>query len=298
MTRIALLTNPAAGHGRAVAAAERAAAHLTARGATVDRVRGDTAEQSAQLARDAVAGGADALVVVGGDGMIHLALPAVVGTDVPLGVIPAGTGNDQARHHGWPRDSVEAAADVVLAGHTRRIDVGVATTADGRRTYFGSVLACGLDSLISDRVNRMTWPHGRARYHLAMAIEFARLKPLPMTVTLADGTVISQDNLLVAVGNTSMYGGGLRMCPDADATDGLLDVTIAAAAPRRQVVAQLPRTYRGTHVQHPRTQTFRTPSLRIEAGGMNAYADGDFVGPTPVDVTVEPAALALLVHDR
>lgn len=295
---VALLTNPAAGHGRAIAAAERAAARFAARGVTVRPLVGGTAAESAALAQQAVGDGVDALVVVGGDGMIHLALPALVGTQTPLGVIPAGTGNDQARHYGWPRKSVEAAVDVVLDGVVRTVDVGVAVTADGGRTYFGSVLASGLDSLISDRVNRMTWPHGRARYNLAMLTEFVHLRPLPMTVTLADGTTIAQDMLLVAVGNTAMYGGGLRICPAADPTDGLLDVTIAAAAPRRKVLAQLPRTYRGTHVDHPLTQTFRTTGLRIEGGDISAYADGDLVGALPVDVTVEPGALALLVPSR
>lgn len=284
--RIALLTNPAAGHGRALAASRQAAARFAERGVQVRELSGAGPAESRELARQAVAEGVDALVVVGGDGMIHLALPAIVGTSTPLGVIPAGTGNDQAREHGWPRKAPERAADVVLDGRVKEIDIGVAVTADGTQTFFGSVLASGFDSLVSDRTNRMTWPRGRARYNLAILAEFLNLRPLPFVVTLADGTRIERDLLLVAVGNTPSYGGGMLICPKADPTDGLFDVTIGGAATRRRALAQLPTVYRGTHVRRPEVETLRAASLRIESPGINAYADGELLGPLPVDVSL------------
>ena len=293
--RVALLANPAAGHGKAMKAAARARARFATHGIAVRELRGNSPEHSRALALEAVAAGVDALVVVGGDGMIHLALPAVVGTATPLGVIPAGTGNDQAREHGWPRGSAEDAADVIAAGNLKDIDIGIAETSDGRTTYFGSVLASGFDSLVSDRTNRMRWPHGRARYNLAMLAEFVNLRPLPFRVTLADATVIEQDLLLVAVGNTKTYGGGMRICPDADPTDGLLDVTVGGATSRRKVLAQFPSVYKGTHITRPEVQTFRTPSLRIESPGINAYADGEYVGPLAVDVSLLAKGASILV---
>jgi diacylglycerol kinase (ATP) len=292
---VALLVNPVAGHGKALGVARRARARFAGRGVEVRELVGADAEASRELARQAVAGGIDALVVVGGDGMIHLALPSVVGTATPLGVIPAGTGNDQAREYGWPRRSPEDAADVVLAGITRSIDVGRAVTADGRATYFGSVLAAGFDSLVSDRTNRMRWPHGRARYNVAMLAEFVNLRPLPFVLTLADGTVIEQDLLLVAVGNTRSYGGGMKICPGADPGDGLFDVTIGRAASRRSVLRMMPGVYRGTHVAKPQVQVVRTTGLRIESAGINAYADGDHLGPLPADVSLLPGAVSVFV---
>ncbi|WP_375492421.1 diacylglycerol kinase [uncultured Jatrophihabitans sp.] len=292
---VALVVNPAAGRGGARDVLRRAVDRLAARGIAVRELCGASPAESRDLAGAAVRAGVDALVVVGGDGMIHLALPAVVGTDTPLGVIPAGTGNDQARTYGWPRKSPESAADIVADGYTRRVDVGVAVTADGTRSYFGSVLASGFDSLVSDRTNRMRWPRGRARYNLAMLAEFANLRPLPCTVTTAEGETIRQDVLLVAVGNTPSYGGGMRICPAADPTDGVFDVTIAGAVSRRRAAAQVPRVYRGTHVHRPQARTLRTTALRIEAPGINAYADGEYLGPLPVDVTLEPQAVSLLV---
>jgi diacylglycerol kinase (ATP) len=292
---VGLLINPAAGHGKAVAAAQRARTRFAALGVKVRDLIGTDPGDSQRLAGDAVIEGIDALVVVGGDGMIHLALPALVGTDTPLGVIPAGTGNDQAREYGWPRKDPERAAEIVAAGNDRTVDVGKATTADGKETYFGSVLAAGFDSLVSDRTNRMHWPHGRARYNIAMLAEFVNLRPLPFVVTLADGTVIERDVLLVAVGNTQSYGGGMRITPAADPTDGVFDVTIAKAEPRRKVLRQTPGVYRGKHVERPEVQVLRTASLRLESPGINAYADGEYLGPLPVDVSIVPQALKVLV---
>ena len=295
MKRVALLTNPAAGHGKAIRAARRAQARFATHGVEVTELVGAHAADSARLARQAVAGGVDALVVVGGDGLIHLALGAVAGTSTPLGVVPAGTGNDQARAHGWPRTSPDQAVDVVVGGVAKAIDLGEVTTADGATRLFGSVLAAGFDSLVSDRTNRMRWPHGRARYNIAMLAEFAKLRPLPFRITLDDGTLVERDLLLVAVGNTRSYGGGMRITPDADPSDGLFDVTIGAAGTRHEVLRLLPSVYRGTHVHHHKVQVLRARSVRIEAPGINAYADGEFLGPLPVEVRVRPAAALVLV---
>lgn len=293
--RLALLTNPAAGHGKALAAARRARARFEERGVAVRELVGADADASRRLAADAVADGVDALVVVGGDGMIHLALPAVCGTATPLGVIPAGTGNDQARAYGWPRKAPKQAADIVLDGRPRRVDAGQVSTADGRTQLFGSVLASGFDSLVSDRTNRMRWPHGRARYNIAMLAEFANLRPLPFRLTTADGTVIERELLLVAVGNTSSYGGGMRICPDADPADGVFEVTVIDAASRRSVLRRTPSVYRGTHTRSAEVEVLRTTELRIESPGINAYADGEHLGALPVTVTVVPRAVSLLV---
>ncbi len=292
---VGLLINPVAGHGKGLQAARRARARFAELGITVRELAGPDVEASGNLAREAVADGVDALVVVGGDGMVHIALPAVVGADTPLGVIPAGTGNDEAREYGWPRKSPEQAADVVAGGRVRVVDVGRAVTADGRVSYFGSVLAAGFDSLVSDRTNRMRWPHGRARYNVAMLAEFVNLRPLPFVLTFADGTVIERELLLAAVGNTRSYGGGMLICPGADPGDGLLDVTIGGALPRRKVLRMMPTVYRGTHVERPEVQVLRTTGVRIESPAINAYADGEYLGPLPVDVSIVPGALSVLV---
>ncbi|WP_327682324.1 diacylglycerol kinase [Kitasatospora sp. NBC_00458] len=300
IARVVLLTNPAAAAGHAEPAARRATARLRDLGVTVDARAGGSAAESLELARAAVDSGSpgaspcDALVVVGGDGMVNFGIQAVAGTSVPLGVIPAGTGNDHARAYGLPRDSPEAAADVVAAGHTRTVDLGRVTAADGSTRWFGSVLASGFDSLVSDRTNRLRWPRGRMRYNLAIAVEFANLRPLPFRLTLADGTEITRDLTLAAVGNTSSYGGGMLICPDADPADGLLDLTLVDAMPRHRVARFFPTLFKGTHVRRPEVTTHRTTAVRIDSPGITAYADGEFMAPLPVEVTVTPGALNLL----
>ncbi|WP_406206027.1 diacylglycerol kinase [Kitasatospora sp. NBC_01560] len=295
IARVVLLTNPAAAAGHAEPAARRAADRLRALGVEVDEQAGSSAQESLGLARTAVsAGSCDALVVVGGDGMINLGLQAAAGTGVPLGVVPAGTGNDHARAYGLPRDTPEAAAEVVAAGHTRAVDLGRVTSADGTERWFGSVLASGFDSLVSDRTNRLRWPRGRMRYNLAILVEFANLRPLPFRITLADGTVIERDLTLAAVGNTSSYGGGMLICPAADPADGLLDVTLVDAMPRLRIARFFPTLFKGTHVARSEVTTYRTAGLRIESAGITAYADGEFMAALPIDVSVAPQALQLL----
>ncbi|MFD5433454.1 diacylglycerol kinase [Kitasatospora sp. NPDC127067] len=293
--RVAVLTNPAAGAGHAEPAAHRATARLRALGVQVEPHAGRSPEDAVRLAREAVAGGVDAVAVVGGDGMINLALQALAGTPVPLGVIPAGTGNDHAREYGLPLGAPEAAADVIAAGRTRGIDLGRITGPDGAVRWYGSVLATGFDSLVSDRANRLRWPRGRMRYNLAILAEFANLRPLPFRITLADGTVIERDLTLAAVGNTRSYGGGMLMCPAALPDDGLLDLTLVDAMPRLRIARFFPTLFKGTHITYPEVTTLRTESLRIESPGITAYADGEFIAPLPVDVAVAKDALRVLV---
>ncbi len=292
---VMVLTNPAAGGGHAEKAARRATARLREHGVEVLNTAGADPEDAVRLAREAVGRGVDALVTAGGDGMISLALQALAGTGTPLGIVPAGTGNDHARAYGLPLGDPEAAADVIAAGRTATVDLGRATTADGTERWFGSVLATGFDSLVSDRTNRLRWPRGRMRYNLAILVEFANLRPLPFRLVLADGTVIERDLVLAAVGNTRSYGGGMQMCPQADPADGLFDLTVVRAMPRLKVARFFPTVFKGTHVQHEEVEIHRTSSLRIESPGITAYADGEYIGPLPVEVEVVPGALRLLV---
>ncbi|MGK4579074.1 diacylglycerol kinase [Kitasatospora sp. HPMI-4] len=293
--QVVLLSNPAAGDGHAERAAARAAARLREHGIGVLGITGADPADALRLAREAVASGVDALVAVGGDGMIHLALQVLAGGDVPLGMVPAGTGNDQAREYGVPIGDPEAAADVIAAGHVAPVDLGLISAEDGTSRYFGSVLATGFDSLVTDRANRMRWPRGRMRYSLAMAAELANLRPLPFRITLDDGTVIERPLTLAAVGNTRSYGGGMLVCPGADHGDGLFDATLVGSMPRLKLVRFFPSVFKGTHIGHREVHTVRSSTLRIECPGISAYADGEFIARLPVEVSIAPRALGVIV---
>ncbi len=293
--RVAMLINPRAGRGRAAAAAVTAADRLTRAGVVVEQIIGADAAGSAARARAALDTGPDALVVVGGDGAVHQGLQLLRGRDIPLGIVPAGTGDDHARAYGLPRGDAAAAADVVLGGKVRRVDLGRVRADGGVDTVFGTVLATGFDSLVTDRTNRMRWPRGRMRYNLAVVAELANLRPLDFRLETGDGRVFRRQVVLVAAGITDSYGGGMRITPGADPADGLLQVTVIGHVPRRRLLRVFPQVFTGAHVHHPQVETLRTDRLRISARGITAYADGERIAPLPVEVTAERGALALLV---
>lgn len=294
ISRVTLLTNPAAGHGNARHAAERALARFQQRGVDVNHLVGADARQARQLLDEALAAGTDAVVVAGGDGVISLALQALALGEVPLGIVPAGTGNDHAREYGLPTGDPEAAADVVVDGWTETVDLGHIAPDNAAPSWFGTVMAAGFDSLVSDRVNRMRWPHGRMRYNLAMVAEISKLRLLPFRLTFDDDEPLEVDLTLAAFGNTRSYGGGMQICPGADHSDGLLDVTMVHSGSRTKLIRLFPTVFKGTHVNLDEVSTRRAASIRVECPGINAYADGDFVAPLPVTVSAVRGALQIL----
>jgi len=285
---IALLTNPAAGKGRAARAHGPVLARLREAGLTVRDLVGASAAESEELAARAVADGVEALVVVGGDGMVHLATQVLAGSGTALGVVPAGTGNDVARYLDLPRTDPVAAADRVVAGRTRTIDL--ARVGD---RHFVTVLCAGFDALVNERANRLTWPRGQMRYNIATLAELRVFQPLRYTLAL-DGSPLSLEAMLVAVGNGPSYGGGLRMCEGADLTDGLLDVVVIKPLSRAGLVRTYPKLFRGTHTTHPQYERHRVRSVTVASPGITAYADGERFGALPLTVTAAPGALSVL----
>lgn len=253
----------------------------------------ETAELLEHQCADALGEGVDGLVVVGGDGMAHLGINLATTHGVPLGIVPAGTGNDFARHLDLPRRDVRAAVDVVLHGVTRTVDVG-RVTETGRR--FGCVLSTGFDAAVNARANRLSWPTGRSRYHVAMAAELGAFVPTDLVIEV-DGTAHEHRAMLVAVGNARSYGGGMRICPDADLTDGLFDVTVVDEISVLELLRLFPRVYSGRHVEHPRAHVYRGSQVALRAMGPGdpapAFADGEQVATLPVTAVAEPGALCV-----
>ena len=285
---IALLTNPTAGKGRARKVRERALARLRGAGLTVRDLQGRDAGESLTLARQCVADGVDALVVCGGDGMVHLAVQAVADSATRLGIVPAGTGNDVARYFDIPRKDTDAAVDRVLAGRTRTVDL-----ARSGSQYFVTVLAAGFDAIVNERANRMTWPKGQMRYSIATLAELRVFAPLPYTLQL-DDRQITLEAMLVAVGNGPSFGGGLRITEGAVLDDGLLDVVIIKPISKPDLVRTYPKLFKGTHVHHPQYEHHLVRSVTVAAPGIVSYADGERFGPLPLTVECAPGALTVL----
>ncbi|GAA1985400.1 diacylglycerol kinase [Microbacterium pumilum] len=295
--KVALLVNPAARAGSHSGAGAEAAEILRARGIRTTIISGGSAAESRELLRTAVEMGTDAVVVAGGDGTVHLAIQEVAGTGIPLGIIPAGTGNDFASTLGLKELDVSAAADTIASGRTRAIDLARVTRTDGTTTFFGSVLASGFDSKVNDRANAMRWPRGGSRYNIAILVEFLTLTGIPYEVELelGDGTRehVTGDLVMATVGNGRTYGGGIPICPDADPTDGLLDVVLVRPAGRMRLLRLLPKVYKGTHASVAEVSIRLVRSVRLSSPGVTAYADGDPIGALPLTVDVVPGALTV-----
>ncbi|HEX2176320.1 MAG TPA: diacylglycerol kinase [Nocardioidaceae bacterium] len=290
-SEIALLINPAAGRGRGARAGRVAAAALRERGHRVRELAGHDGEEAADLAAAALEQEPDGLVVVGGDGMVHLAIQQMAGTTVPLGVVPAGTGNDVARYLGVPRRDPAAAAAVVSDGHIRKMDLARAGS-----TYYATVLASGFDGQVNERANAMSWPRGQMRYNVAVAAEMRTFEPVRFSLEL-DGARRDLEAMLVAVGNGPSYGGGLRMCEGAELDDGYLDVVVIKPVSKVELVKVFPRLFKGTHVTHPQYEHHRVTRVSLAAPGISAYADGERLGLLPMTVEVAPRALTVFAAE-
>jgi diacylglycerol kinase (ATP) len=296
--RVTLLTNPASGHGSAPHATEKAIERLQQRGLDVVAIVGSDAEHARRLLHAAVEKGTDALVVAGGDGVVADALQALACTDIPLGIIPAGTGNDHAREFRLPTKDPVAAADIVADGWTETVDLGRIRDRKGLTKWFGTVAAAGFDSLVTDRANRMRWPRGRMRYNLAMLAELSQLRLLPFRLTLDGRDEIVTDLTLAAFGNGRSYGGGMLICPNANPADGQLDITMVHSASRTRLIRLFPTVYKGTHIGLDEVTTARATSVDVDSPGINAYADGEFACALPAEISAVPNALRVLTPRR
>ena len=294
---VTLVVNPAAGHGRGRRLVHPVLHHLGSAGFQVDTRLAHSYDDAATLCADAVASGTDALLVMGGDGMVHLGLNACAGTQVPLGVIPAGTGNDFARAAGLPARWGDA-LDVIVAGVTHRIDLMRVDghLARGGSEYVGSVLSTGFDERVASRAGRQPFDLGAPSYLVAVLQELRRFSPLRYRLTV-EGETRELDAMLVGVANAGVFGGGIKIAPDYDLADGLLDVTIVHPVSRGTLLKLFPRLLTGTFITHPAVERFRTRAITVDGDGLYGAADGEPLGAVPLDCTAVAGALVLFAPE-
>lgn len=287
MSDVHVLVSPDAGRGRAAATSADVLDRLRGLGAHVIDISGPTAERSLANAHEAVAGGADRLVVMGGDGIVHLGAQAVAGTDTVLGVVPIGTGNDFVRGiEAIAEDAVEAVAGAL----------GEPVPTDALRVgdrWVASVATAGFSGDVNQRANQMTRPRGPSRYTVATLVELPRLASRSVTLEI-DGETITHDVAMLAVANTAWFGGGMHIAPDADPTDGLLDITLVADVGRLELLWFFNRVFKGTHMSHPKVHGYRGRTVSITTSDpLTIWGDGELIGPAPVTIEVVSSALRL-----
>lgn len=283
-----LLVNPTAGGGRARELLPRAQAELDRRQIAHRTVFTESIEHGC---REALAAGAagEIPVVISGDGLIGRVGGVLAETSIPLGLIPAGRGNDLARVLGVPAE-VEPAVGLLETGNIREIDVG-----EVNEQRFLGIASCGFDSDANRIANEARWLRGRFVYFYAALRALAAWKPARFELTL-DGECHRIIGFSVGAANNSAYGGGMVVAPGAELDDGLLEVIGWARSGKLRFLRNLPKVYDGSHVEIPEVDVWRAPEVRIEADREFAvYADGDHLADLPATVRILPRSLRVIV---
>ncbi|HEX2391401.1 MAG TPA: diacylglycerol kinase family protein [Solirubrobacterales bacterium] len=285
---LTLLVNPSSASGRALKLLPRVEGALDAHRIPfrVQHTRG--LEHGVEQALRAIEAG-ELPVVLSGDGLIGAVGGAMAGSGVPLGIVTCGRGNDLARALGIPEDPEQAVA-VLLAGHSRRIDVG---EVDGKR--FLGVASVGFDSEANRVANETRFLKGNLVYAYAALVSLLRWKPARFTIRVDDER-LRLTGYTVAAANSGVYGGGMRLAPDAELDDGEFDVVSVGQVGKLRFLGNLPKVFKGTHVEEDEVRVFRTSHLELSASRpFDVYADGERLSELPATLRVLPAALDMLV---
>lgn len=295
-----VVVNPRSARGRGLKVARRVLAALDAAGVPVVRISGRGAAECQERVAAVCEQGVRGLILVGGDGLIGLVLQVEAARSVPIGIVPAGSGNDFARQFDLSRLPARAVKRVLAAeAAPQRVDLGVATLPDGREHWFGCALNVGFDAAVNRRANAIPLPIGPLSYHVGLLIELAVLRMRRFNVQMdAGGSGTSAehtfDGLLTTVMNTRCIGGGIPLAPRASAHDGKLDLVEVSRGSKLRILSVLGVLARGKHEPLPEVTITHVDRVRIDAGDEVAYSDGEPVGTGPFEVRIEPAALTLL----
>lgn len=240
------------------------------------------------------------LVVVGGDGTLQSVMPELVGYDIPLGIIPAGSGNDFARALGIPLNPKQA-LEYLLDGGIKKIDI-VQTGSQ----YCVTVIGIGIDGKVAQTVNDSgykKWFNYFRLGHFSYVLSLFQvlLQYRPNTVTLiVDGTEMTFSNVwLIAVANIPNYGGGMLICPGASCSDGVLDICIVHGISRFEFLRIFPQVFAGKHILHSGVSMLQGKVLKVlSSSPMLAHGDGEVIGQTPMEIAVRKKAVHVIYNDK
>ena len=284
---VCLIVNPHAGGGRAEKRLPAVESVLRAHGMRFRVERTTSLGHARELARSTVER-EEIAATLGGDGLAGAVAGELRHTRGILGVLPGGRGNDFARKLGISQEAV-AAAEVLAAGAVREVDLA----CTGDRAYLG-IASAGIDSDVQDIALETRLKLGSLVYLYGTLRALGSWKPATWTVTL-DGQTQTFSGYSVAVANSGMFGGGMRLVPDASLDDGLLDVVLTGASPKRSYLKGIPRVFKGTHVTDPALTFLKAREVTFSADRPYvAYADGDPLAELPCTIRVEPRALRVL----
>lgn len=267
---LAFIVNPAAGNGNALKTEALLKAELKKRGTDAAFLRTEAPGHAAELARMAAAQpDCTGVVAVGGDGTCYEVACGLMGSGAPLGIIPAGTGNDFIKTVGIPRKALEA-LKLILKNEPRPVDVGRMNDR-----LFLNVSGTGFDVTVLDyTLAAKKYVKGILPYLIGLVRAIRHYKPVHLRFT-ADGVTEERDVLICSVANGRFFGGGIPICPDASPDDGYFDLVVVDNKPRWMIPFYLPGLLMGKVLKFPFTQHKRVKRVSIEAGGMRLNMDGE-----------------------
>lgn len=292
MKPIGVVVNPKANRGKGQQSGEQVFQELAKRGIAAINLSGPDAKTALERGQLAISEQElSGVIAVGGDGTAQLGVNLCVPNQLPLGLIPAGSGNDQARELGIPRNSVSEAVEHLVnrLSNPRRVDAMRVKTNTREFWSLGSISA-GFDALCAQRANGLRWPKGPNSYVAAMLLELPRFEPIEYHLDV-DGEKRTLKAMLCGVANVKNFGGGMKISPSSDITDGELEVFILHEVSRPKLLRIFPTVYSGKHVDYPEVEIFKAKSVSISNDGFPMTCDGELIGPAPFSVEVHPGAL-------
>lgn len=302
MTTAFVIGNPSAGRGGVGKEWNELIARLAAQGIDVTPHLTEHAGHAVELARLARRSGCDLVVAAGGDGTVNEVVNGLLADGAgeagpALGLVALGSGSDYAKTFDIPTDIAGACAKLGADGEARLVDVGEIRCRRGDEDhvrYFANIAEVGIGSEVVARASRLPRALGPAMYFVAFCLSLPRYERRSAIIAMDDASYRGPlMNLVVAIGR--VFGGGMRVAPKADASDGLFDVQIQFGS-KTDYVRGIPKVYRGTHIPHPRIREERARSVEVACTPPGLIeADGEVVGITPATFRVLPGALRLKV---
>ena len=295
MKPLGVILNPAANRGKAKAVGAKVFQYFAEAGIPVVNLSGETALAATEKANIMIRSqDLSGIVAIGGDGTSQLGMNLAVPNQLPLGLIPAGSGNDQVRELGISLTDTKAAVDNIIASldEPRRVDA-MKVSVSGREFWSLGSISAGFDALCATRANSLKWPKGPNSYVAALLLELPSFKAIKYHLDV-DGEKRVIDAMLCGVANVKNFGGGMKISPNSEITDGELEVFILHQVSRGRLLRIFPTVYKGGHLKFPEIEIFKAKSIKISNDSFPVTCDGELVGNAPFSAEIHPGALRLL----
>ncbi len=281
-----LFANPTSGRGKGAKVLAIVEKYLISQDLLFTSISTSSLNQSLLLLKEHIQKYPEAkVIVIGGDGMVHAAINNI--EDNPIGLIPAGTGNDFARALGLILDDPISSIKRATSAKIELVDLGKVG-----EEYFAAICSTGFDSIVNERANGLKWPHGKMKYIIAMLLELPKFQPKSYKIVI-DGKPLETQAMLIAIANGLSYGGGMKVCPAAQLQDGLLDIMILSPVSKFEFIRIFPSVFKGLHITHSAVSIVQGRSIQITADAVG-YADGERIGNLPLHVSISPNRMKVL----